>query len=65
MDWYLADGELRMSIGVQKDVPVEVYNAEENVLRVSVAGSGMLVAFEFDGDAAMGLTFFNHRFEKL
>lgn len=51
---FVVDGEaLRFQWGVLEG-PVEVYNAERDVLRIEVAGNGSTVSFRFEGAGAAG-----------
>jgi hypothetical protein len=56
MEWKVANGKLAVSYGPLWS-EAEVYDAAKNELRVEmVPGSGQVIAFEFSGDRAEGLT---------
>jgi CubicO group peptidase (beta-lactamase class C family) len=64
MVWTVRDGRLHAAIGLAQSV-VEVFNGEENRLRVELTGSGMVVSFDFPegADRAAALTVAGERFE--
>ncbi|MFQ5529361.1 MAG: serine hydrolase [Gemmatimonadota bacterium] len=64
MIWWVRDGRLHARIGLAQSV-VEVYNGEQNQLRVELTGSGTVVAFEFPegSERALALQVAGERFE--
>ncbi|TFG66826.1 MAG: serine hydrolase [Gemmatimonadales bacterium] len=64
--WTIRDGRLHAALGLAQSA-VEVFNGEENQLRVELTGGGTVVAFEFpEGtDKAAALVVAGERFERI
>jgi hypothetical protein len=56
MEWSVVDGKLEVTMGLLESA-VEVFNGEQNQLRVELTGSGQVVGFSFDGDRARSLRY--------
>ena len=61
MEWRLAASGLIVRIGLAES-DAEVYDADEEKLRVELAGGGQVVQFEFEGERAARLTYFGRAF---
>ena len=64
MTWRVTDGKLEATIGLLQSV-AEVYNGEENQLRVELRGGGEVVSFHFDGERADSMTYLQAPFQRV
>lgn len=65
MEWRVKDNKLEVSIGPLWS-EAEIYDAAKNELRVELTpGSGQVIAFNFSGDRAEGLTAATMKFKRI
>ena len=63
MEWSLVDGRLNVAMGLAQST-MEVYDGQNNQLRVELTGGGSVVSFTFDGDRAISLTSAGRTFDR-
>jgi CubicO group peptidase (beta-lactamase class C family) len=61
MIWRVVDGALEVQMGVARS-SVEVYNGEENQLRVELVGGGQVIGFSISGERADSLNYLGRVF---
>ncbi len=64
MEWHIVDGKFEVKMGLLRS-PVEVYNGEQNQLRVALTGRGEVVGFSIQGDLAESLTYADRKFVRI
>ncbi len=64
MEWTVVDDKLEVTMGLLKSA-VEVFNGEQNQLRVELTGRGAVVGFSFDGDEARSLRYSGQDFRRV
>lgn len=65
MEWRVTDGQLAVSFGALWS-KAEVFDAAKNEMRVELQpGRGQVIAFDFSGDRAQGLTLAGMKFRKV
>jgi len=64
MTWQLVNGKLEVTMGLLWS-PVEVFNSEENKLRVELTGRGEVVGFSFIAGHVESLTYRKQRFNRV
>ncbi len=64
MEWTVVDDKLEVTMGLLKSA-VEVFNGEQNQLRVELTGRGAVVGFSFDGDEARSLRYSGQNFRRV
>ncbi|MBI4364117.1 MAG: beta-lactamase family protein [Candidatus Latescibacteria bacterium] len=64
MEWNVVDGALIATMGLLRS-EAEVFDAEQNKLRVELTGGGEVVQFEFEGEIAFALTYQKVRFDRV
>lgn len=64
MEWTVVDDKLEVTMGLLKST-VEVFNGEQNQLRVELTGRGAVIGFAFDGDEALSLRYSGQEFRRV
>lgn len=64
MEWQVVDERLEVTMGLLWSA-VEVYDGEQNQLRVELTGGGQVIEFLVTGDRAESLTYLNREFARV
>ncbi len=64
MEWQVVNGKLEVTMGLLWSA-VEVFDGEQNQLRVELIGGGQVIEFSVAGDKAESLTYLNREFPRV